>query len=146
MGEGTPYSCDPLLSCITTLTYTNSQTPSIVASLAGSTFDRCEMAYLYDCYGSVTWYNGNNYADWIGNDGVSYNWEDSIDCGSSVGRPSNQCECDQNDPVWRKMEATLTSGTYGWAAFPPSQFRNGDLGGSEYGHLTLGALRCHIAQ
>ena len=152
MGTGTPYNCDPRLTCITTLNYTNAQTPSIVASLAGSnTFDRCEMAFHYDCFGSVTWYysSANAYADWIGNDGSSNYWEDAIDCGISHNRTRpNMCECDRNDHVWRKMEGNLTSGTYGWGAFPPSQFRNGDLGASynERGNLRLGALRCHVAQ
>ena len=81
----------------------------------------------------------------IGGDGNSYYWEDSHDCGASAGRAAMSCICDINDAVWRRMEGTLTTATYGWAAFPPTNFRMGDLGGAtELGRLTLGPLRCHV--
>ena len=81
----------------------------------------------------------------IGADGSPYYWQDSHDCGSAAGRAANSCMCDINDSVWRRMEGNLTTATYGWAAFPPATFRNGDLGNNEYGRLTLGPLRCHVA-
>ena len=45
------------------ITYTNPQTASLVTSMANTVFDRCELYFDYECYGSVTWYNGNAYAD-----------------------------------------------------------------------------------
>ena len=43
------------------------------------------------------------------------------------------------------MKGTLTSKTYGMAAFPPKQFAHGDTGdGSEEGKATIGVLKCKL--
>ena len=144
---GRSISCEPRFCLVTALTYTNPQTAALVASYANTVFDRCEMYFHYRCSRSITWGHGTyTQADWRGHDGVSFYWQDSPDCGAQAGLAASTCTCDQNDATWRKMEGNLTTTTYGWAAFPPSEFRNGDLGSAnEYGQLTLGPLLCRLA-
>ena len=101
----------------------------------------CEITYRYDCKGSITYHGGDPRADWVGAGGQSHLWQDI--CGVDSSGAHQACPCDANDNVWRADSGTLTSTTYGMAAFPPLRFRYGDLGDSgEAGKLTLGPLRC----
>ncbi|CAH3196410.1 unnamed protein product [Porites evermanni] len=105
---------------------------------------QCEQFIKYECYHSVLLYNGNLYGWWVSRDsqkmrywgGASAN--DKCACGmtNSCSNPSNGCNCDKNDYVWREDSGLLTDKT----KLPVKQLRFGDIGdsSSEYGYHTLG--------
>jgi hypothetical protein len=129
-------SCEPAKCGVSTVSYTSSK----ITKWKAVPWAECKMDYKYRCIGSVTTHSqspGNPYADWKGNNGKYNGWADIC--------PTGTCPCDVNDYVSRYDQGTLTSKTYGIAAFPPHSFRHGDkTAPSEQGYLTLGPLKCRL--
>ena len=109
----------------------------------------CEQFIKYECLDSVLLYNGDLHGWWVSRDsqkmrywgGASAN--DKCACGmtNSCANPSNGCNCDKNDNVWREDSGLLTDKT----KLPVKQLRFGDIGDrhSEFGYHTLGKFKCY---
>ncbi|XP_020609591.1 contactin-associated protein 1-like [Orbicella faveolata] len=107
----------------------------------------CEQFIKYECHhstmslGSVAW--------WMSRDSTKMTYWGGASPGSgkcacgmtnSCADRSDGCNCDKNDPVWRKDSGLLTDKTH----LPVKQLRFGDTGGSiEEGYHTLGKLKCY---
>ena len=107
----------------------------------------CEQFIKYECYGSVLLSNNNKYEWWVSRDsikmtywvGASGNGKCACGMTNSCATPSNGCNCDKNDYVWREDSGLLTDKT----KLPVIQLRFGDTGDSrEQGYHTLGKLKC----
>ena len=123
---------------------------SQLASLTGvSTY--CEQFISYECYGSMLLGNGN--AWWVSRDsikmtywgGASIPGECACGMSNSCDNPNFRCNCDKNDPVWRRDSGFLSDKT----CLPVKQLRFGDtsvdkniIGLDEMGYYTLGKLKC----
>ncbi|KAL9979545.1 hypothetical protein ACROYT_G017221 [Oculina patagonica] len=123
-----------------------------VSQLAGLTTasTNCEQFIKYECVGSSLLNNGNKYGWW-----VSRNYEDmdywggatpadtyKCSCGltNSCADPSDGCNCDKDDGVWREDSGLLTEKS----DLPVLQLRFGDTGdSSESGYHTLGKFKCY---
>ena len=108
----------------------------------------CEQFIKYQCYGSVLHYNNNEFGWWVSRDSTKMRyWGGASDngkcaCGmtNSCANPSDGCNCDKNDYVWREDSGLLTDKT----KLPVKQLRFGDTGhGHEQGYHTLGKLKCY---
>ncbi|KAM7435478.1 hypothetical protein ABFA07_014593 [Porites harrisoni] len=62
-------------------------------------------------------------------------------CGmtNSCANPSDPCNCDSNDSVWREDSGLLTDKT----KLPVVQLSFQDVGSSEKGYHTLGKFKCY---
>ena len=120
---------------------------SQLASLTGVS-SHCEQFIKYECHNSVLLYNGVLYGWWVSRDsqkmrywgGASAN--DKCACGmtNSCANPSDGCNCDKNDNVWREDSGLLTDKT----KLPVKQLRFGDINSNrEVGYHTLGKLKCY---
>ena len=120
---------------------------SQLASLTGVS-SHCEQFIKYECHNSVLLYNGVLYGWWVSRDsqkmrywgGASAN--DKCACGmtNSCANPSDGCNCDKNDNVWREDSGLLTDKT----KLPVRQLRFGDIDSNrEVGYHTLGKLKCY---
>ena len=106
----------------------------------------CEQFIKYECHGSVV---GSGYAWWVSRDSSNMAYWGGASPGSgkcacgmsnSCANPSNGCNCDNNDYVWREDSGLLTDKTH----LPVKQLRFSDTGDSgEEGYHTLGKLKCY---
>ena len=111
----------------------------------------CEQFIKYECYGSVFWLS-TRFAWWVSRDsGQMQYWggaspgSKKCACGmtNSCADPSEACNCDKNDGVWREDSGLLTDKS----TLPVKELRFGDTGVfeavDEKGYHTLGKLRCY---
>ena len=109
----------------------------------------CEQFIKYECYSSVLRpYSSLPFGWWVSRDSAKMTYWDGASPGSgkcacgmtnSCARPSEVCNCDMNDEVWREDSGLLTDKT----KLPVKQLRFGDAGNSwEQGYHTLGKLKC----
>ena len=114
----------------------------------------CEQFIKYECYGSFF-----NYRDafhwWVSRESTQMLYWGGASPGSkkcacgmtnSCADPSEACNCDKNDGVWREDSGLLTDKS----ALPVKELRFGDTGthgdnkvADEKGYYTLGKLKCH---
>ena len=113
----------------------------------------CEQFIKYECYGSVFYFRNDPHGWWVSRDSrqMLYWGEASPDsrkcaCGmaKSCADPSQACNCDKNDGVWREDNGLLTDKS----TLPVKELRFGDTGvyydgTDEKGFYTLGKLRCY---
>ena len=107
----------------------------------------CEQFIKYECYDSRLLRNGK--AWWVSRDSSKMTYWGGASPGSgkcacgmtnSCANPSDRCNCDKNDNVWREDSGLLTDKT----TLPVTKLRLGDLGASsEEGYYTLGKLKCY---
>ena len=105
----------------------------------------CEQFIKYECYGSTF----TGYAWWVSRDSRKMTYWGGASPGSgkcacgmtnSCANPSNGCNCDKDNFVWREDSGLLTDKTH----LPVKQLRFGDTSnGSEQGYHTLGKLKCY---
>ena len=123
-------------------------TGASLSQLAGLTkvSSHCEQFIKYECYNSRI-FNGGK-AWWVSRDSSKMTYWGGASPGSgkcacgmtnSCANPSDGCNCDKNDNVWREDSGLLTDKTH----LPVKQLRFGDTTGSEEGYHTLGKLRCY---
>ena len=107
----------------------------------------CEQFVKYECYHSFLHFN-NPSAWWMSRDSTKMTYWGGASPGSgkcscgmtkSCANPSNACNCDSNDSVWREDSGLLTDKT----KLPVIQLSFQDLGSSEKGYHTLGKLKCY---
>jgi len=163
------YCTDPSTSSSCTATEVADPIPQVIRD---SPTGYCEMAYRYDCAGSILW-SGNgqhsNFGGWVDGSGTTVDtWNDlhsSRSCsggtcyrgGVGTCTPSSgddgTCACDNNGMTFVFDQGFLSAGHGGYNTltststagyFPPTGFKNGDLDGSEEGIVTAGFLRCHV--
>ena len=109
----------------------------------------CEQFIKYECYGSML-LHGIGW--WVSRDsskmlywGGSSPGSRKCACGmtNSCADPSQACNCDKNDFVWREDSGLLTDKS----TLPVKELRIGDTGEfqgvDEKGYHTLGKLRCY---
>ena len=110
----------------------------------------CEQFIKYECHSSKIINDKDNLiASWVSRDGVKMNYwggasPDSGKCACGMTqtckKPSEVCNCNTNDNVWRYDEGYLTDRV----TLPVSKLHFGDTGGrSEKGYHTLGKLTCY---
>ena len=110
---------------------------------------QCEQFIKYECYSSVLLpYSSGPFGWWVSRDSAKMTYWDGASpdsgkcaCGmtNSCARPTEVCNCDKNDHVWREDSGLLTDKT----KLPVKQLRFGDTGNSwEQGYHTLGKLKC----
>ena len=110
----------------------------------------CEQFIKYECYGSMLFYSFNGW--WVSRDsskmlywGGASPGSNKCACGmtKSCANPSEACNCDKNDDVWRDDSGLLTEKS----TLPVKELRFGDTGVfdgvDEKGYHTLGKLRCY---
>ena len=111
-------------------------------------FSHCEQFIKYECRGSVLLYNNDPYGWWVSSDsqkmtywgGASGNSMCACGMTNSCAGPSDDCNCDKNDYVWREDSGLLSDKT----KLPVIQVRFGDTGDSgEQGYHTLGTFKCY---
>ena len=109
----------------------------------------CEQFIKYECHSSVLWLFGlKPDAWWVSRDSTKMTYWGGASPGSSpcacgmnnsCADPSDVCNCDKNDDVWREDSGLLTDKS----RLPVKQLRFGDTGHSgEQGYHTLGNLKC----
>ena len=108
----------------------------------------CEQFIKYECYNSILRFTSVPFAWWVSRDsrqmlywgGASPN-SYKCACGmtNSCADPSQACNCDKNDGVWREDSGLLTDKS----TLPVKELRFGDTGTNEQGYHTLGKLRCY---
>ena len=115
----------------------------------------CEQFVKYECYGSAFWFKIPG-SWWVSRDSSQMLYWGGASPGSrkcacgmtnSCADPSQACNCDENDGVWREDSGLLTDKS----TLPVRELRLGDtgvhLGVDEKGYHTLGKLKCYgIAQ
>ena len=112
----------------------------------------CEQFIKYECYGSYFHYGGSIGSWWMSRDssqmlywGGASPGSKKCACGmtNSCADPSQVCNCDKNDGVWREDSGLLTDKL----TLPVKELRIGDTGVyegvDEKGYHTLGKLRCY---
>ena len=110
----------------------------------------CEQFIKYECLHSRLLFNGNSFGWWVSRDGVKMKYwggagpADSYKCACGVtqqcANPSNGCNCDKNDMVWREDSGFLREKSH----LPVIELRFGDTEGSnEKGYHSLGKLVCY---
>ena len=125
---------------------------SQLASLTGVS-SYCEQFISYECYGSMLLGDGDGW--WVSRDSIKMTYwggasPDSGKCAcgmsNSCDNPVRVCNCDINDPAWRRDSGFLSDKTH----LPVTQLRFGDtsvdntkMGLDEMGYYTLGKLECH---
>ena len=111
----------------------------------------CEQFIKYECYGS--YFNGFSVSWWVSRDSSQMLYWGGASPGSrkcacamtnSCAHPSQACNCDKNDGVWREDSGLLTDRS----ALPVKELKFGDTGvysdgTDEKGFYTLGKLRCY---
>ncbi|XP_013419026.1 neurexin-4 [Lingula anatina] len=132
------------MSYSVSLTYTVSI--SNVVAYVDNVGVSCSQYLKYECRDSTLrqyggWYDrdGNIATFWAGGTpgGASYNCACSRD--GSCADPSDHCNCDANDNVWRSDEGYITQSSY----LPITIVKFGDTGDSdEEGYHTVGPLVC----
>jgi len=112
----------------------------------------CEQFIKYECYGSILRFTSSPFAWWVSRDSrqILY-WggasPDSNKCAcgmtNSCANPSEECNCRENDYVWREDSGLLTDKS----TLPVNELRFGDTGvlsgNDEKGYHTLGKLKCY---
>jgi len=113
----------------------------------------CEQFIKYECYGSLFLFRNDPHGWWVsrGSSQMLY-WGGASPgsrkcaCGmnNSCADPSQACNCDKNDGVWREDSGLLTDKS----TLPVKELRFGDTGiygdgTDEKGYHTLGKLRCY---
>ena len=111
----------------------------------------CEQFIKYECYGSGLWLT-NPMSWWVSRDSSQMRYwggalpgSEKCACGktNSCADPSQECNCDKNDNVWREDSGLLTDRS----TLPVKELRIGDTGvhsgADEKGYHTLGKLRCY---
>ena len=115
---------------------------------------QCERFIKYECYGSMFLYS--YYGWWVSRDSSKMLYWGGASSGSrkcacvmtsSCANPSQACNCDKNDGVWREDSGLLTDKS----TLPVKELRFGDTGATsgidEKGYHTLGKFKCYgIAQ
>ena len=109
----------------------------------------CEQFIKYECHGSVLLHNGNLHGWWVSRDsqkmrywgGASANYKCACGMTNSCANPSDGCNCDKNDNVWREDSGLLTDKT----KLPVKQLRFGDINENDrqVGYHTVGKLKCY---
>ena len=112
----------------------------------------CEQFIKYECYGSLFLFRNDPHGWWVSRDSLQMLYwggasPDSRKCAcgmtNSCADPSQACNCDKNDAVWREDSGLLTDRS----ALPVKELRFGDTGVlegvDEKGYHTLGKLRCY---
>ena len=108
----------------------------------------CEQFIKYECHVSVLLYNNDPRGWWVSRDstkmrywgGASGNGKCACRMTKSCADPSDGCNCDKNDYVWREDSGLLTDKT----KLPVKQLRFGDTGDKdEKGFFTLGKFKCY---
>ena len=115
----------------------------------------CEQFIKYECYGSVLWFASDPHGWWVSrNSNKMLYWggappgSNKCACGmtNSCADPSEACNCDKNDGVWREDSGLLTDKSQ----LPVKELRFGDTGANgpnnvadEKGYHTLGKLKCY---
>ncbi|XP_078380224.1 uncharacterized protein LOC144663168 [Oculina patagonica] len=109
----------------------------------------CEQFIRYQCYDSMLL--DNYWGWWVSRDskkmlywGGASPGSDKCACGmtNSCANPSDKCNCDKNDGVWREDSGLLTDKS----TLPVKELRFGDTGehyADEKGWHTLGKLKCY---
>ena len=113
----------------------------------------CEQFIKYECYGSMLMYS--SFGWWVSrNSSKMLYWGGASPgsrkcaCGmtNSCTYPSEACNCDKNDGVWREDSGLLTDKS----TLPVKELRFGDTGvngpnavADEKGYYTLGKFKCY---
>ena len=113
----------------------------------------CEQFIKYECYGS--YFNGFSVNWWVSRDSSKMPYWGGASPGSgkcacgmnnSCADPSEPCNCDKNDGVWREDSGLLTDKS----TLPVKELRFGDTGeygfnavADEKGYHTLGKFKCY---
>ena len=133
--------------CYSRVIHYTGASPSQLASLTRVS-SHCEQFIKYECHGSVLLNNNDPYGWWVSSDsqkmtywgGASGNSMCACGMTNSCAGPSDDCNCDKNDLVWREDSGLLTNKIQ----LPVKQVRFGDTGSSgEQGYHTLGPLKCY---
>jgi len=125
---------------------------SQLASLTNAS-SNCEQFIKYECYHSLFAFNGNPPSWWVSRDSSRMQYWGGASPGSkncacgmtnSCTDPSQACNCDKNDALWREDSGLLTDKT----ALPVKELRFGDTGTytdgtDEKGYHTLGKFKCY---
>jgi len=119
---------------------------SQLASLT-SISSHCEQFIKYECYKSVLLYNNDPYGWWVSRNsakmtywgGASVSGKCACGMTNSCANPSDGCNCDKNDDVWREDSGLLTDKSH----LPVKQLRFGDGEDDEQGYHTLGKFKCY---
>ena len=125
---------------------------SCISQLANLTAvsSHCEQFIKYECHHSVLLNNGYPYGWWVSRDHEKMKYwggagpANLYKCACRVAQqcvsPSNGCNCDTNDFVWREDSGFLKEKSY----LPVIELRFGDTGSStQKGYHTLGKLKCY---
>ena len=121
--------------------YTGASLPQLASLTRISS--HCEQFVKYECYHSSLLFGW-----WISRDSTTMRYWGGASPGSgkcacgmtnSCANPSNACNCDSNDFVWREDSGLLTDKT----KLPVKQLYFGDVGGRDKGYHTLGKLKCY---
>ena len=116
----------------------------------------CEQFIKYECFGSGLWLQspGGHDGWWVSRDSAKMLYWGGATPGSgkcacgmtkSCANPSDGCNCDKNDPVWREDSGLLIDKTH----LPVKQLRFGDTSYDgeysfdEQGYHTLGKFKCY---
>ncbi|XP_078378982.1 uncharacterized protein LOC144662115 [Oculina patagonica] len=125
-----------------------------LSQLASLTYvsTHCEQFIKYECYGSSFHYGSTLASWWVSRDsnqmlywGGASPVSQKCACGmtNSCVDPSQACNCDKNDGVWREDSGLLTDKS----TLPVKELRFGDTGYfqsvDEKGYHTLGKLKCY---
>ncbi|KAL9975858.1 hypothetical protein ACROYT_G013072 [Oculina patagonica] len=108
----------------------------------------CEQFIKYECYASAIFRYEPDHAWWVSRDSTKMKYWGGASPGSgkcTCGMTNScvngrNCNCDNNDDVWREDSGLLTDKTH----LPVKQLRFGDIGeNDEQGYHTLGKLKCY---
>ena len=107
----------------------------------------CEQFVKYECYNSRLQFQ-SSVAWWMSRDSTKMRYWGGATPGSgkcacgmtnSCANPSDACNCDSNDNVWREDSGLLTDKT----KLPVVQLTFWDVSSYEKGYHTLGKLKCY---
>ncbi|KAM7435477.1 hypothetical protein ABFA07_014593 [Porites harrisoni] len=107
----------------------------------------CEQFVKYECYHSFLRIQSSS-SWWMSRDSTKMRYWGGASPGSgkcacgmtnSCANPSDPCNCDSNDSVWREDSGLLTDKT----KLPVVQLSFQDVGSSEKGYHTLGKFKCY---